>query len=195
MTPDELAAFAGPVELDEAYIGGSTQNMHRAKRAARWQGRGTAGKTVVFGVAQRGKPEKKSGKVVAKVVPTSGADSLIPQVQERVLDRAVVYTDEWKSYNSLGKRGYEHTRVNHKQGVYVSGDAHTNTIEGFWSLLKRGIGGVYHSVSDKHLQSYLDEYTFRYNNRDAGGKGIFTAILDRVEKAAPAPEGALGQPG
>jgi ISXO2-like transposase domain len=66
----------------------------------------------------------------------------------------------------------------------VSGDVHTNTIEGFWGLLKRGLGGVYHSVSDKHLQTYLDEYVFRYNNRDAGGRGMFTGFLDRVEREA-----------
>lgn len=70
--------------------------------------------------------------------------------------------------------------MNHHQKVYVAGDVHVNTIEGFWSLMKRGIGGVYHSVSTKHLQSYIDEYVFRYNNRDQEGRGMFTAFLDRL---------------
>lgn len=78
--------------------------------------------------------------------------------------------------------------MNHSQKVYVAGDVHTNTIEGFWSLAKRGISGVYHAVSTQHLQSYLDEYAFRYNNRDAGGRGMFDAFLSRVRKTAP--EGA-----
>jgi transposase len=81
--------------------------------------------------------------------------------------------------------GYEHKRVHHKEEVYAGGDVHTNTIGGFWSLLKRGIAGVYHSVSSKHLQGYLDEYSFRHNHRDDPG-GMFNASLGRVEKTDPA---------
>jgi transposase-like protein len=80
--------------------------------------------------------------------------------------------------------GYTHERVSHDQKVYVSGDVHVNTIEGFWSLLRRGIAGTYHSVSSRHLQSYLDEYAFRYNNRDAPA-GMFSAFLSRIVKASP----------
>jgi transposase len=101
----------------------------------------------------------------------------------KLLPATVVYTDEAPHFNDLG-RVFEHRRVNHAQGVYVDGDVHTNTIEGFWALVKGGIGGVYHSVSTKYLQSYLDEFTFRYNNREAEGRGMFTAFLDRVEKTA-----------
>jgi hypothetical protein len=79
--------------------------------------------------------------------------------------------------------GYEHRRINHDQKIYVMGDVHTNTIEGFWSLVKRGIGGVYHAVSTKYLQSYLDEYSFRYNRRDSGNL-IFPAMLARVSELA-----------
>ena len=97
----------------------------------------------------------------------------------------MIYTDELKTYDSLPREGYNHRRVNHSAHVYVAGTAHTNTIEGFWSLMKRGIGGVYHSVSAKYLQAYLDEYTFRYNHRrDAGG--MFAAFLSRIRKMAPA---------
>lgn len=75
--------------------------------------------------------------------------------------------------------------MNHSEKVYVSGDVHTNTIEGFWALLKGGIGGVYHSVSTKHLQSYLDEYAFRYNNRDANGRGMFDPFLNQIDGTSP----------
>jgi hypothetical protein len=77
--------------------------------------------------------------------------------------------------------GYQHRRINHSAKVYVAGEVHTNTIEGFWSLVKRGIGGVYHSVSAKYLQSYLDEYSFRYNRRDSGNL-IFAAMLERASE-------------
>jgi hypothetical protein len=96
-----------------------------------------------------------------------------------------VFTDEYPIYDRLGARVKEHKRINHSAKVYVVGDVHTNTIEGFWSLVKRGIGGVYHSVSQKYLQSYLNEYSFRYNRRDQGNL-IFTSLLKRVaELAAP----------
>ncbi len=181
-------AFDGTVEMDEVYWGGKAKWMHQDKREERIQGRGSVGKTPVFGMARRKTSEKKKdGRVAAKVVGDATADTLLPHVKEKVLPESVVYTDEWRSYDRLGKMGYEHSRVAHSQSIYVSGDTHTNTIEGFWSLLRRGIGGVYHAVSDKYLQSYLDEYVFRYNNRDAGGRGMFTAMLDRIEKAPREP--------
>lgn len=81
--------------------------------------------------------------------------------------------------------GYGHHSVNHSQKVYVDGDVHTNTIEGFFALVKSGIRGAYHAVSPKYLQSYLDEYVFRYNNREAGGRGVFNAVLGRIPLAPP----------
>ena len=102
----------------------------------------------------------------------------------KVLPESVVYTDEAAAYDKLGDMGYRHDRVNHARKVYVSGNVHTNTIEGFWTHMKRGVSGVYRGVSSKHLQSYLDEYVFRYNNRD-NTRGMFNAFLDRVEKASP----------
>jgi hypothetical protein len=83
----------------------------------------------------------------------------------------------------LAKQGYEHRRINHSANIYVVGDVHTNTIEGFWMLLKTGIRGVYHSVGKNYLQTYLDEYAFRYNRRDRGNL-IFEAILERVSERA-----------
>jgi hypothetical protein len=88
----------------------------------------------------------------------------------------------WLRTTGLEKH-YDHKRINHSQGVYVMGNVHTQTIEGFWSLVKRGIGGVYHSVSKKYLQNYLNEYSFRYNRRDSGNL-IFSSILERVGEMA-----------
>lgn len=94
-----------------------------------------------------------------------------------------VFTDESKFYDPLTRMGYKHGRVHHAAEIYVSGTAHTNTIEGFWSLVKRGISGVYHNVSAKHLQSYLDEYSWRYNHRD-DPRGHFNLLISRVASAA-----------
>src|SRR5437660_9827931 len=128
---------------------------------------------------------QRGGKVRAVTVENARRDTLMPHVIERIMPASTIYTDDWAAYRQLGKAGYVHERVNHTERVYVSGDVHTNTIEGFWSLVKRGIGGVYHSVSKKHLQSYLNEYSFRYNRRDQGNL-IFTSLLKRVaELAAP----------
>ena len=171
--------FSGMVEADETYIGGREKWAHGGNR----QGRGERTKDVVFGVAQRGQNGSK-GKVKATVVPHNDAASLIPQARAKILPGSAVFTDELRSYAALTRIGYRHERVSHSTKVWVSGDAHTNTIEGFWSLLKKGISGVYHGVSTEHLQAYLDEYVFRYNNREiTGRRGMFDAFLSRVEKA------------
>ena len=113
-------------------------------------------------------------------------------VHEYILPKSTVFTDEYRIYDRVGGRVKEHKRINHSAKVYVVGDVHTNTIEGFWSLVKRGIGGVYHQVSQKHLQSYLDEYSFRYNRRDQGNL-IFNAFLKRVAERAALPAVAPAQ--
>ena len=96
-----------------------------------------------------------------------------------MLPRSIIYADELPSYNKLSKEGYDHRRVHHAAKIYVSGDAHTNSVEGFWSLIKRGINGAYHAVSDKYLQDYLNEYSFRYNRRN-NGAAMFGAFLARL---------------
>lgn len=108
---------------------------------------------------------QRKGRVAAVTVPNARRTTVMPHVRQRVLPRSVVSTDELKSYDKLKRSGYHHRRIHHAEKVYVSGAIHTNTIEGFWSLMKRGINGVYHAVSAKHLQGYLNEYTFRYNHR------------------------------
>lgn len=171
------APLGGEVEMDEAFIGG----------AAKWRrhglptgiGGGSKGKAAVFGIAQR-KSNGRSAQLRVSVVPNNSPDALIPHIDVKVLPESTVYTDEWVAYDGLGKRGYRHKRIRHRQKVYVSGEVHTNTIEGFWSLLRRGISGVYHGVSTKHLQAYVDEYVFRYNNRDIRGRGMFGAFLSRA---------------
>lgn len=175
------APFGGTVEVDEAFIGGQAKWRSASRSRARGitkQG-SKAGKTQIVGMAQRG-DDSQSGKVHVQIARGKHTPDLMGHVLEKVLPASTVYTDETSKTASLGKWGYEHRRVNHSAKVYVAGDVHTNTIEGFWALTKRGIGGVYHSVSEKHLQTYLDEYAFRYNNRDVEGRGMFTAFLDRV---------------
>jgi len=169
---DDGSPLSGTVEMDETFIGGKEKNKHAAKRLH--LGRGGIGKQTVFGMAQR------KGKIVAIAVPSNRAVTLMPQVATRVMPASQVFTDELKSYNGLHKAGYYHRRVNHTAGVYVDGDAHVNTVEGFWSLVKRGIGGVYHSVSATHLQGYLNEYTWRYNHRDDSLSQFETLLLRSI---------------
>jgi transposase len=174
--------FDGTVEADEAYVGGAAK--WRNKGIPENKGRGPVDKTPVFGMAQRGK-EGEYGRIVAKVVDDAGAKSILPHVRTKVLPESVVYTDEAAVYRyKLPDIGYQHDWVSHTNRVYVSGDVHTNTIDGFWTHLKRGVSGVYRDVSPKHLQSYLDEYVFRYNNRE-DERGMFNAFLERIEKASP----------
>jgi transposase len=161
------------VEADEAYFGGRRKNDSGRMLA------GNKGKlTTVMGVVER------KGRIVARVQPVSiAATSAL--VKEYVMPETMIFTDEGSAYNALPQlegMGYEHKRVNHSAKVYVAGEVHTNTMEGFWSLVKRGIGGVYHSVSAKYLQSYLDEYSFRYNRRDCGNL-IFAALLERASES------------
>jgi transposase-like protein len=137
----------------------------------------------VFGMAER-KEGEGTGRIVAKTVPDTKRKTVMPHVKKKVLPETLVYTDEYMVYDSLSREGYRHDRVNHAQEIYVDGNVHVNTVEGFWSLLKRGISGVYHQVSSKHLQGYLDEYAFRYNHREDPG-GMFSAFVSRIEKDDP----------
>jgi transposase len=179
--------FSGEVEADESYVGGTARWKKKSMREGIKSGRPTvgSGKTPVAGIAQRGR-DGQHGFISAIVVPNTSANVLLESIHTKVLEKCTVYTDEYHPYDRLGKKGYTHKRVHHSAGVYVDGDVHTNTLEGFWSLLKRGISGVYHGVSAKHLQTYCDEYVFRYNNRSADGRGVFSAIMERIEKEVPA---------
>jgi transposase-like protein len=112
---------------------------------------------------------------MAMTVPNVKRATAMPIVQERILPRSTVYTDYYHVYRTLPQMGYSHARINHSERVYVSGDVHTNTIEGFWSLVKRGLDGVFHGVSKKRLQGYLNEYVWRYNQAPPRARPISSA--------------------
>lgn len=162
--PDER--FVGEVEIDEMYVGGRRkQNM----------GRRPAPKTAVLGIVER------RGRVAATVIPDASAWTLQPHVLKRVHHTAMVFTDEWGGYKNLHRAGINHQTIKHVEGVFVRGNVHTQTIEAFWSLVKRGIDGVYHSVSAKYLQGYLSEYVFRYNHRHEP-RAMFLTLLLRAAR-------------
>ena len=144
--------FGGKVEADESYFGGKKKGGKR--------GRGSENKTAVMGIVERG------GKIHTEIIPDAKKSTLQPIVEENVEKGATVYTDEWVSYNGLTEAGYNHAKILHSHEIYVMGEIHTNTIEGFWGNTKPGITGVYRHVSPKYLQSYLNEYAFRYNHRN-----------------------------
>src|SRR5229473_1035140 len=149
--------LSGEVEVDETFIGGKARNMHKAKRERVITGRGPQGKEVVFGIVERG------GKVIAGHVDSRKKKDLQPLIRERIEAGAAIFSDELKSYDGLAS-DYQHAVIDHAV-EYVNGNVHTNTMENFWSLLKRGLHGTYISVEPFHLFRYLDEQAFRYNNR------------------------------
>lgn len=157
----------GVVEIDESFFGGKGKN-----RAFKWHGNEKQ-KEILMGMLQR------DGEVYIKHIPNTGKWTLIEQVKQNVSPTARVLTDEFQAYVSLPKYGYKHEAVKHSGYEYVRGDVHTNSIEGFWGGLKRGIYGVYRVVSKKYLQAYADEYSWRYNHRTLGG-GMFEALLNQV---------------
>jgi len=162
------------VEVDETFVGGKNKNRHLDKKVEKSQGRSFKDKTPVLGMIER------QGKLIARVVENTKAETLTPEIIRTVKNTASVITDEWLGYSSL-KRFYDHSFVKHNDGEYVNGRIYTNTIEGFWSLLKRGIIGIYHFTTRKHLQKYVDEFVFRYNTRDNLTKDRFNRLLSNLE--------------
>ena len=166
--------FSGPVEFDEVYMGGKRKNMSKSKRKA-LKGRGASGKTAVVGAKDR-----KTNKVRAKVVEKTDAETL----QEFVIDvaetGATVYTDDASAYKGIP---HDHESVRHSVGEYVRDMAHTNGIESFWSMLKRAHKGVYHKMSPKHLQRYVDEFSGRHSIRE----------LDTLDQMAHVAQGMAGK--
>ena len=148
--------FNSTVEVDETFIGGKERNKHNKKKLK--SGRGTVGKTAVIGMKNR------SGNVVAQPISNTKAYTLKGFIKANVQEGATVVTDAFTGYKGLS--GYNHLTVNHSVGEYVRDQAHTNGIESFWALLKRGHYGIYHYMSPKHLHRYVTEFSYRHNTRD-----------------------------
>jgi transposase-like protein len=163
------ALLDGIVEVDETYVGGKISNRHKSKRNAN---RGN--KTMVFGAISR------TGKVITKIVPYTKAESLVQAIKENVKEGIIMVSDENVAYKGL-KKTYNHSTVNHSKDEYVRGFAHTNSIEGFWNLLKKQINGIHHSVSPKHLDRYCTEASYRYNNRKTEQDSRFANALINCE--------------
>lgn len=152
----------GDVEVDETYIGGKGKMKQKMQN-----------KSVLFGGVER------YGMVKAVKIKSAKTKDLLPVVLSSVKPGSNVNSDEWRTYKNLAKQGYSHTTVNHKKLEYVRGECHTNTIEGFWSQLKRSLDGTYHAVSPKYLQSYVDQFVFYYNHRDVP---VAPVLLERAGK-------------
>ena len=172
MQTGSIEKLSGNVECDETFIGGAAKNMHKAKREAKIKGRGSVGKTAVMGLLER------KGRVMAKVIANTTRATLHGEIKGNVEQGANLFTDEWRSYQGLADE-YTHEIINHSI-EYVRGNVHTNGIENFWSLLKRTIKGTYVSVEPFHLSRYLDEQTFRFNERKGNDKDRFIKTLENV---------------
>jgi len=163
----------GEVEVDETFIGGKARNMHAAKRRKNIHGRGPQDKAIALGMVERGGKIRVTAPVSRQKIDLQG------DVRQHVEAGSAIFTDELKSYDGLDD-DYEHAVINHAI-EYVNGEVHTNTIENFWSLLKRGLHGTYISVEPFHLFRYLDEQAFRYNHRKNADDGVrFSRALSQI---------------
>ena len=169
MWNDETAKMAGPVETDETYIGGLEKNKHNSKKLK--AGRGPVGKTAVVGMKDR-----ETNTVKATVVKRTDAATLQGFVNENREEGATVYTDEHRSYEGLDN----HESVKHSVSEYVKDQAHTNGIESFWAMLKRGYHGTYHHMSEKHLDRYVQEFSGRHNARPLDTAEQMTALTQSM---------------
>ena len=174
LSDEDEGPLSGDVEADETFSGGKPRaHVNKSRSAAAL--RKYQVKSSIFGMAQRG------GNVRAWVVEDRKKPTLHGMIREYALPESMIFTDEYLPYVGIERHFQGHRRIRHRAGIYVQGEVHTNTIEGFFGLFKNGVRGVYHSVSAKYLQSYLDEYSFRYNRRNSY-RPMFWAILDRVTK-------------
>jgi transposase-like protein len=167
MKDESFQKLTGVVEIDETYIGGKAKNRHVRERG---RGKGRHNMTPVIGAIAR------KGNVVAKMVQRTDISTMTNFVRRTVSDRvSLIATDEAAEYKPLRYLGYTHDFVNHRADEYVRGNVHTANIDSFWSMVKRGIMGSFHQVSKTYLPLYLNEFSFRYNNRN--NPGIFEAVI------------------
>jgi len=172
---DDNDLFKGIVEIDETYIGGAQRNHSKQKRQLRKESglnfTGMQHKQAVIGLLER------AGRIKLEVLEKAHGKTIKPIIEQTVSKEASLVTDGFGGYSGLDKTYKEHQVLNKEKEEYVRGEYHTNTLEGFWTLLKRGIYGQYHKVSTRHLQSYLNEFTFKYNHR--ANKSNFDLLLNR----------------
>lgn len=169
--------LSGEVEIDETFIGGRARFMHKNKRAKKITGTGGMGKAAVMGLLERHGPDGHSV-VKLKMVPSVGREALLPEVRQNVTPGAEIFTDEWRSYRGL-EADYIHNVIDHAES-YAEGKIHTNGLENFWSLLKRGIKGTYVSVEPFHLFRYLDEQAYRFNSRKGDDLMRFLQVVHGI---------------
>lgn len=171
---DSQPQMTGTIEIDESYIGGKEKNKHAYKRTKEKQYGRSALKTPVLGILERG------GQVFAMKVYKADHANILPEIDKRVVKGSTIMTDNWPAYQKLDL-DYAHYVIDHSQGYYGRGTIHTNTIEGFWSLLKRGVIGIYHFVSYRHLNKYCAEYAYRYNTNKLSDPERFRNALPMAE--------------
>ncbi len=171
----ESGAFFGPVEVDESYFGGLRRNLSKAQRKALGKdaGRGTIGKTAVVGIKDR-----PTNQVSAQVVESTDQDTLHTFIEDHARPSAKVYTDEATPYESLA---FDHESVKHSRDEYVRGDVHVQGVESFWSLLKRAHKGIFHNLSPKHLNRYIQEFVGRHNIRDLDTIQQMKAVCENMD--------------
>lgn len=157
---DDLTKLSGVIEIDECFVGGKEGNKHEHKKLH--AGRGSVGKATVLGMRERG------GRTRAKVITDRTLDAIHGEIHGGVEVGSQLYTDDHMAFNNLDGLFYKHDTVNHSAGEYARGAASTNSIESVWAVLKRGLHGVYHHASKKHLGRYVDEFTFRLNEGNVG---------------------------
>lgn len=169
--------LSGVIEIDESFVGGKTKNMSKKKRKDIKENKTlNDNKTVVIGMVERG------GNIICKPIQSRRNEHILPEIAKHIHIGSTVYTDEWRAYESL-KQNHHHDYIEHRMDQFVKGDVHTQTIEGFWSILKRGIIGVYHQTSTKHLHRYCNEFAYRYNRKESETVLKFADAIASVNKA------------